>query len=48
VPLPAEPGAFVKVEIRGVQPPNPSWGTPVLAYFRRAEGWKLVGLERLP
>jgi hypothetical protein len=48
VPLPAEAGAFVKVEIRGVQPPDPSWEAPVLAYFRRAGGWKLVGLERQP
>jgi hypothetical protein len=46
--LPSEPGAYIKVEIRAVQPANPSWGAPVSAYFRRAGGWKLVGLERMP
>ena len=35
-------------EIRAVQPANPSWGAPVSAYFRRAGGWKLGGLERMP
>jgi hypothetical protein len=46
--LPSEPGAYVKLEIRAVQPPNPSWGNPVTVYFRRTGGWKLVGLERSP
>jgi len=46
--LPSTPGSYIKVEIRAVQPVNPSWGTPVSAYFRRAGGWKLVGLERIP
>ena len=46
--LPAEPGAFVKVEIRAVQPPHPSWGVPVTAYFKRTGGWTLVGLDRMP
>ena len=35
-------------ESRAVQPANSSWGAPVSAYFRRAGGWKLVGLERMP
>ena len=48
VALPSEPGAYIRVEIRAVQPANPSWGAPVSAYFRRAGGWKLVGLERMP
>ena len=49
VPLPAEPGAFIKVEVNAVDPPHPSWKEPVQAYFRRtAAGWKLVGVERLP
>jgi hypothetical protein len=48
VPLPTEPGSYIKVEIRAVQPANPSWGAPVDAYFRRDGGWKLVGLERMP
>jgi hypothetical protein len=38
----------VKVEIRAVQPPNPSWGVPVTAYFKRTGGWTLVGLDRMP
>ena len=49
VPLPAEPGAYVKVELIAKDPPHPSWKEPVQVYFRRtAGGWKLVGLERLP
>jgi hypothetical protein len=47
--LPGEPGAYVKVKVSAIDPPNPSWTTPVDVYFRRlADGWKLVGLERLP
>ncbi len=48
MPLPSEPGSYIKVEIRGVQPAIPSWGAPLDAYFRRDGGWKLVGLERMP
>jgi hypothetical protein len=48
MPLPSEPGSYIKVEIRAVQPANPSWSAPVDAYFRRDGGWKLVGLERMP
>jgi hypothetical protein len=46
--LPAEPGAFIKLEIRAVQPEHAAWGVPVTAFFRRDGGWRLVGLERLP
>jgi hypothetical protein len=46
--LPSAPGAIVKLEIRAVQPADPSWGAPLTVYFRRAGGWKLIGLERLP
>jgi hypothetical protein len=46
--LPSESGAYIRLEIRAVQPPNPSWGAPVFAYFRHTAGWKLVGLERNP
>jgi hypothetical protein len=46
--LPAEPGAYVKVQIGAVDGPRP-WATPVAAYLRRtADGWILVGLERQP
>jgi hypothetical protein len=41
-------GAYIKVEIRAVQPANQAWGIPVDVYFRRAGGWKFVGLERMP
>jgi hypothetical protein len=47
-PLPSEAGAYIKLEIRAVQPPNASWGVPLQVYFKRAGGWKLVGLDRLP
>jgi hypothetical protein len=47
--LPTVEGSFVRVEIRAVNPPHPSWTVPVQAYFQRsAAGWKLVGFERLP
>jgi hypothetical protein len=46
--LPAADGSFVKIQVAAVNPPNPSWATPVDVYFRRVAGaWKLVGLERL-
>ncbi len=41
--------AFVRVQIRAVDGPHPSWAVPVQAFFAcTAEGWKLVGFERLP
>ena len=46
--LPSAAGAFIKLEIRAVQPPTPAWGLPVTAFFRRAGGWQLVGFERQP
>jgi hypothetical protein len=47
--VPTGAGSFVRVDIRAVNPPHPSWGNPVHAYFQRtAAGWKLVGFERLP
>jgi hypothetical protein len=47
--LPAPAGSFVRIDIAAVKPPNPSWTVPVHVYFKRAaEGWKLVGFERLP
>lgn len=48
-PLPAAPGSFVRIDIAAVNPPNASWTVPVHVYFRRVgDGWKLVGVERLP
>jgi hypothetical protein len=47
--LPTAAGEFVRVDVSAVDPPHPSWARPVSVYFRRAaQGWRLVGLERLP
>ena len=47
--LPAAPGSFVEVDISAESSAHPSWREPVRTFFRRtADGWKLVGLERLP
>ena len=47
--LPTAPGSYVAVEITADGTEHESWRVPVTAYFRRqADGWKLVGLERLP
>ncbi|MBI3048610.1 MAG: hypothetical protein HYY76_09920 [Acidobacteria bacterium] len=49
VGLPTAIGSFVRIDIEAINPPHPSWTVPVQAYFRRtAEGWKLVGLKRMP
>ena len=46
--LPAAVDAFVRVDIAAVEPPNDSWNVPIQAYFRRtAQGWRLVGFERM-
>jgi hypothetical protein len=40
---------FVRADISAVQPANPSWNSPVQAYFRRGgDGWRLVGFDRMP
>ena len=42
-------GPFVEVDITSASAAHPSWQQPVRTYFRRtADGWTLVGLERLP
>jgi hypothetical protein len=47
--IPSGIGSFVRVDISAEHPPHPSWRSAVHAYFRRTrDGWKLVGLERLP
>jgi hypothetical protein len=47
--LPSASGSFVRVDISADSEGYPTWKKPVEAYFRRgADGWKLVGLERLP
>jgi hypothetical protein len=47
--LPATPGRFIGVDISADSETYPTWREPVRTYFRRgADGWTLVGLERLP
>jgi hypothetical protein len=47
--LPAAPGSFVAVDIAADSDMHPSWRRPIRTYFvRQGEGWKLVGLERIP
>jgi hypothetical protein len=47
--LPNAAGAYVEVDISADSAAHPSWLQPVHAFFRRtADGWKLVGFERLP
>jgi hypothetical protein len=42
-------GAFIEIQITADSPQYVSWQQPVRAFFRRTgDGWKLVGLERLP
>jgi hypothetical protein len=47
--LPGAMSAYVRVDVTADHVDHPSWKEPVRAYFvRQADGWKLVGLERLP
>jgi hypothetical protein len=47
--LPTGGGEFVKIEVSAIDSPNGSWKIPVQVYFRRlADGWKLIGLQRMP
>jgi hypothetical protein len=47
--LPTQMGSYVAVEIAADGTEYATWRQPVRAYFRRhADGWKLVGLDRLP
>ena len=47
--LPGDRGVFVRVDISAADPAHRSWALPVRAYFRgTADGWKLVGFERMP
>ncbi len=40
---------FVQVELSAEHPEFASWSVPVRVHFRRAgEGWRLVGVQRLP
>jgi len=47
--LPTGAGAFVRVDLTADEATHPSWNRPVRAYFRhQADGWALVGFERMP
>ena len=40
---------YIEVDISADAPAHTTWARPVKTYFRRtSDGWKLVGLERLP
>jgi hypothetical protein len=46
--LPTNPGAIVAVDL-SADSDYPAWTRPIRTYFRRiGDGWKLVGLDRLP
>ncbi len=46
--LAGAPGSFIRVELSAVSAAHPAW-QPIVVHFRRgSDGWKLVGLERLP
>jgi hypothetical protein len=41
-------GSYVEVALSADSDAHPTWREPIHAYFRRtADGWTLVGLERL-
>jgi hypothetical protein len=47
--LPSAAGAFVRADISATAEAHKSWASPVHAYFKRtADGWKLVGFDRMP
>ena len=47
--LPTAPGSYIQVDISAEMAGQPSWKQPIKTHFRRtAQGWTLVGLERLP
>jgi hypothetical protein len=47
--LPTATESFIAVEISADSMEHPSWRQPIRTYFRRsADGWKLVGLDRMP
>jgi hypothetical protein len=46
--LPAAPNSFILVEMSADSKEHEAWRRPIRTYFRlEADGWKLVGLERM-
>jgi hypothetical protein len=52
VPVPAElcnDADFIAADVGAIHAQHPAWQRPVRVYFRRLhDGWKLVGLDRMP
>lgn len=47
--LPNTPGDFIKIELSALSESHATWARPIQIYYRREiNGWKLVGLERMP
>ena len=47
--LPTAPGSYIQVDISADLAEQAAWKEPIKTHFRRtAQGWQLVGLERLP
>ncbi|MEO8260110.1 MAG: hypothetical protein ABI868_22380 [Acidobacteriota bacterium] len=49
IQAPSLPAAdFIKVDLRATGGANEAWSRPVSVFFRRADGWSLVGFDRMP
>jgi hypothetical protein len=49
VDLPTAAGSFILIELSANSREHEAWRRPIRTYFRLdADGWKLVGLERMP
>ena len=47
--LPTAAGSYIQVDISADLAAFPTWKQPIKTHFRRtAQGWQLVGLERMP